>query len=154
MKSIATCLFVVGALTASIVYAHSGAMGIVKERMDAMKDMSDKSKVVADMFKGRSEFDRNAIVDAADAFVLHGKQMAELFPDTEESRTGSETEALKRIWDEWDDFSKRVTEFVEHSESLKEIVVSTEDTGRLKKAFLKTSKSCLDCHRRFRKPKD
>jgi len=80
--------------------------------------------------------------------------MAEQFPDTEESRTGSKTEALPRIWEEWDDFSKKVVEFVELSESLKDIVSTTEDERQLKKAFFYTTKSCSGCHKRFRKPKE
>ncbi|MFK7854223.1 MAG: cytochrome c [Granulosicoccus sp.] len=154
MKIIATALFFVGVLMAGIVNSHSGAKGIVKERMDAMENMGDKSKLVADMLKGEREFDATALVDAADAFVLHGTRMAELFPDTEESRTGSNTEALPRIWDEWDDFSKRVNEFIELSESLKTTVSTTEDVGQLKKAFFQTRRSCSGCHKRFRKPKD
>ena len=154
MKIITASLFVFSALTAGIVYSHSGATGVVKERMDAMADMGDKSKLVADMFKGKVEFDRNALVDAANAFALHGTRMAEQFPDTEESRTGSKTEALPRIWEEWDDFSKKVVEFVELSESLKDIVSTTEDERQLKKAFFQTTKSCSGCHKRFRKPKE
>jgi len=154
MKTIPTSLFVIGVLVTGIVYSHSGATGIVKERMDAMADMGEKSKLVADMFKGKSEFDRNALADAADAFALHGTRMVELFPNTEESRTGSKTEALPRIWEEWDEFSKQVTEFVELSESLKNTVSITEDVGQLKKAFFKTTKGCSGCHKRFRKPKE
>jgi len=153
MKTIGAGLFVFSVLLASIVYSHSGATGIVKERMDAMADMGDKSKLVADMFKGKSEFNRKTLVDAADAFALHGARMAELFPDTKESRTGSKTEALPRIWEEWDEFSKQVTEFVERSESLKNTVSTTEDERQLKKAFFQTTKGCSGCHKRFRKPK-
>ena len=119
-----------------------------------MQDMADQSKAVADMFKGKSEFDRRVIVDAADAFARHGEQMAELFPDSKESRTGSNTEALPRIWDEWDNFSTQVTQFVELNESLKDTVSTTEDIGLLKKAFFKTTKGCSGCHKRFRKPKE
>ena len=72
MKTITTGLFVFCFLLVGIVYSHSGATGIVKERMDAMADMGDKSKLVADMFKGKSEFNRNTLADAADAFALHG----------------------------------------------------------------------------------
>ena len=154
MKTVTTGFFISSFLLAGIVYSHTGATGIVKERMDAMLDMGDKSKLVADMFKGKSEFDRNAVADVADAFVSHGVRMAELFPDTDESRNGSHTEALPRIWEEWDEFSNQVTEFVELSESLKSTVSTTDDINRLRKAFFKTTKGCSGCHKRFRKPKE
>jgi len=140
-------------LLAGIVHSHSGAEGIVKERMDAMTDMGEKSKLVADMFKGRSEFDRNAVADAADAFVSHGARMAELFPDTKESRTGSNTDALPRIWEEWDEFKQYIIEFTEHSESLKNTVSTSEDITQLEKAFSRAVRDCSGCHKRFRKPK-
>ena len=60
--------------------SHDGAMGVVKERMDAMSDMSDKSKLVANMFKGKVEFDQITLADAANAFVEHGTKMTTLFP--------------------------------------------------------------------------
>jgi len=61
VKTVTTGFFISSFLLAGIVYSHTGATGIVKERMDAMLDMGDKSKLVADMFKGKSEFDRNAV---------------------------------------------------------------------------------------------
>jgi len=121
--------------------------------MDAMQDMSDNSKLLADMFKGNIEIDRGALINAADTFALHATKMAELFPNTEESRTGNKTEALPSIWEDWDDFSKRVTKFIELSESFKDTVASTEDVDTLKQSFTKTVKSCSGCHKRFRKPK-
>lgn len=139
---------------AGAVFAHSGATGVVKKRMDAMSDMGDRSKLVADMFKGKTEFDKAAIVDAADAFVMHGSAMTELFPDTKDSRTGSKTEALPAIWEGWDEFNEMVTEFVSKSETLQSTVSDTDDPKALKVAFFKTTKSCSGCHKRFRKPKD
>ena len=136
------------------VLAHSGATGVVKQRMDAMVDMGDKSKIVANMFKGKTEFDSAAIVDAADAFVMHGSAMSELFPDSKDSRTGSKTEALPKIWEQWDDFNELVEEFVSKSEVLQSAVGETEDETALKVAFFKTTKTCSTCHKRFRKPKD
>ena len=63
MKTITAGLIVCSFLLAGIGNSHSGASGVVKERMDAMTDMGDKSKLVADMFKGKTEFDRIAITD-------------------------------------------------------------------------------------------
>lgn len=153
MKCIKVSGFALCSLIAGVAYSHSGAVGIVKERMDAMKDMGDKSKVVADMFKGKEEFNRAALADAADAFVMHGNKMTELFPDNEASRVGSETEALPRIWDEWRVFSDQINKFILLSENLASVASTTEDTGTLKKAFYTTIKSCRVCHKRFRKPK-
>lgn len=142
--------FIVGI---SSVHGHTGATGIVKERMDAMKDMGDRSKIVADMYKGKSEFEQSALAEAADAFALHGSNMVEQFPDTKASRSGSKTEALPKIWEEWEDFNELVIDFIASSEQLQNTVASTDDPLQLKKAFFQTTKSCSGCHKRFRKPK-
>ena len=63
MKTITAGLIVCSFLQAGLANSHSGASGVVKESMDAMTDMADKSKLVADMFKGKTEFDRIAITD-------------------------------------------------------------------------------------------
>ena len=150
-----TLILVALSLTvAGAVFAHSGATGVVKKRMDAMSDMGDRSKLVADMFKGKTEFDKAAIIDAVDAFVMHGSAMTELFPDTMDSRTGSKTEALPAIWEQWDEFNDLVTEFVSKSETLQSTVSETDDSKVLKVEFFKTTKTCSGCHKRFRKPKD
>ena len=119
-----------------------------------MKDMGDKSKIVANMFKGKTDFNAAALSDAADTFVQHGTSMSALFPDTDASRTGSKTEALPKIWDEWREFTTMVEDFISSSEALQATIKGTEDIGTLKKAFFKTTKNCSSCHKRFRKPKD
>ncbi|MBX2836579.1 MAG: cytochrome c [Gammaproteobacteria bacterium] len=136
-----------------MVYGHSGATGIVKQRMDGMKAMGETSKIVSDMYKGKKQFDRAAVVEAVEAFILHGEEMANLFPDTDESRTGSKTEALPLIWERWDDFSDYIEDFNKQTQNLK-MTLSVEHThDELKKAFSKTIKTCSDCHRRFRQSK-
>ena len=133
--------------------AHTGTTGIVKERMDAMKDMSKMSKQITAMFKGKTRFEHAALVEAADAFVLHGNEMKALFPDTHDSRMGKKTEALPEIWEDNDGFNKAVDEFIAVSKSLQQTSSDTQDEQELKKAFLQTTKSCKSCHKQYRKPK-
>lgn len=154
MKLAIVVFLVISVPIAGVVYSHSGATGIVKKRMEAMKDMGNKTKIVADMFKGRAEFEKDAVLEAADSYLLHGADIVELFPDTKESRTGSSTEALSRIWKEWEDFSEEVAEFVTAAELLQSTALSTDDFDVMKNAFRNTSKQCFDCHKRYRKPKD
>ncbi len=146
-------LTVFGLCFSSLVLAHTGATGIVKERMEAMKDMGKKSKVVAGMLKGKTAFEKSALMEAADSFVLHGSQMKDQFPNTEHSRTGSKTEALPEIWEDKDRFNKDIDEFILLSETLQELLSTTDDQKALKAAFLQTAKSCSGCHKQFRKAK-
>jgi len=41
--------------------AHSGAMGIVKERMDSMATLGDYAKAVGDMLKGKTAFEVSVV---------------------------------------------------------------------------------------------
>ena len=148
---LATCLGSVVAVY-STTMAHSEATGIVKERMDAMKDMGKKSTRVARMLRGQEVFDKQALITAADAFVLHGTQMKRLFPDTHESRMGKTTEALPNIWQNWDRFSSDVDEFIMLSQTLQQTVNTTDNRRELKKAFRQTAESCSGCHKAFRQP--
>ncbi len=153
MKHIKRLGFLTLLLVMGSVASHSGAVGIVKERMDAMDELGDYSKQVADMFKGKTEFKHQTVLDAADVFVMHAAAMSDLFPDTDASRTGSETAALPLIWQEKETFDRMVNEFETLSIALKATVESTEDQSTLKKAFFTTTKSCSACHKKYRRPK-
>ena len=153
MKPIATGLFIFIFLVTGFAFGHSGATGVVKERMDAMAEMGDKTKLVADMFKGKRALDKNVVADAADSYTKHGSRISELFPDTKESRTGSNTEALPSIWEDREEFNSQVTDFVELSNAFKNTVLISDDVEQMKKAFLQMTKSCSGCHKQFRQRK-
>ncbi len=138
-------------LTCAVSVAHTGATGIVKERMDGMKDMSKKSKAVARMFKNKSEFDKALVSASAESFILHGEAMIELFPDTEDSRTGSETRALPSVWENWTEFEKYADKFNNDSALLKDALAGSDDPKLLKSAFMKAVGNCRECHKEFRK---
>lgn len=148
-----TILASLALLTTSIVYAHSGATGIVKQRMDAMKELGRHSKQINRMFRGQAEFNKSKLNRAADLFLLHGEEMLSLFPDTEHSRSGTSTEALPAIWENHEDFAKEVNAFIEASRSLQQAAQSTDNKNTLRNAFMATGKSCKSCHKAYRKPK-
>ena len=152
LKHIQWLVFLTLALSVGAAGSHSGAVGVVKERMDAMHDMGDHSKRVADMFKGKTEFEKITLRNAADAFIFHAATMSDLFPDTDASRTGSETAALPLIWEEKEAFDNLVKEFETQSVSLRDTIDATDDRAVLKRAFFGATKNCSGCHKRFRQP--
>ena len=81
-----------------LVFAHSGATGIVKERMDLMKSIADQMKTVGKMIKGEEEFDVNRVVIAAGAIEAYAKLVPDLFPD---GPVEAPSEALPAIWQDW-----------------------------------------------------
>ena len=83
--------------------AHSGATGVMKERMDAMGEMGDEMKRLAPMMRGQTEYDPDIVRSAADTMIGHaGKQMTELFPEGSNEKP---SEALDAIWEEWEEFA-------------------------------------------------
>ena len=76
--------------------AHSGATGVVKERMDAMDELGEVMKRLTPMMRGQSDYNPDIVRSAADAMIGHaGAQMTELFP---EGSNGKPSEALDVIW--------------------------------------------------------
>jgi len=85
----------VAALSAG-AWAHSGAMGVVKERMDAMKAMGDAVKRIKPMMSGEAEYDPAAVRAAAREIAEDsGAALTLKFPEGSE---GGVSEALPAIW--------------------------------------------------------
>ena len=97
---------VTGAAVASLLgvaaLAHSGATGVVKDRMTAMKEMQEAVKSVAPMMSGSAPYDADAVRRAAETFRRHsGAALTEDFP---QGSTQAPSEALPAIWQDWDRF--------------------------------------------------
>lgn len=100
--TLSACLLAFVALTAPQVLAHGGATGIVKQRMDSMKEMKDAVKTVGAIFKGRARYNADTIRKAAETIKTHsGDAITELFP---EGSLSGRSEAKPLIWDEWQRF--------------------------------------------------
>ncbi|MCZ0812501.1 MAG: c-type cytochrome [Pseudomonadota bacterium] len=84
-------------------FAHSGATGVVKERMDAMKQMGEAIKRIKPMMSGEVAYDPAAVREAARAIAAEsGDAMTRKFP---EGTTDHPSETLPRTWEEWDRFA-------------------------------------------------
>lgn len=95
----AAILLVSGGVAA---FAHSGATGIYKERMDAMMAMGKVVKSLSEMMRGDVAYDASAVKDGAQIIKSHaGQAMAALFP---EGTTEPPSEATDRIWSDWETF--------------------------------------------------
>lgn len=97
---------VIGAALASLLgvaaLAHSGATGLVKDRMQAMKEMQQAVKSVSPMMSGAAPYDAAAVRRAAAVFRRHsGAALTEDFP---QGSTEAPSEALPAIWQDWNRF--------------------------------------------------
>lgn len=89
-------------------FAHSGATGVVKERMDAMKSMGDAIKRIQPMMSGEAGYDEAAVREVARAIAAEaGEAMTGKFP---EGSNEHPSETLPRTWEEWDRFTALATQ--------------------------------------------
>lgn len=88
--------------TAIAAFAHGGATGIVKERMDAMDEMGKATESLTRIMRGQERYDAATVAGHAATIKSHaGDALTALFPE------GSDTapsEARPEIWSEWDRF--------------------------------------------------
>lgn len=153
MKLISFIAFFLGLVLGfpiSTLVAHEGATGIVKERMEAMKDISDRMKSIAKMIKGEEAFDAERLTKFATEIGTHGGEaMIAKFP--EDSIHGP-SEAIPAIWEDWDEFKKLAFDLSLKSESLAaETTLNPE--ARPIDAFNALAKNCKSCHDDFREKK-
>ena len=86
----------------AMALAHSGATGVVKERMDAMKSMGDAIKRIKPMMSGEAAYNADVVRQAAQRIATEaGEAMTRKFP---EGSTDHPSEALPRTWQEWERF--------------------------------------------------
>ncbi|MDT0684069.1 MULTISPECIES: c-type cytochrome [Roseobacteraceae] len=84
--------------------AHTGATGIVLERMQAMSAMGDAVKSVTPIMKGEQNYDADTVRKAAAVFEEHaGTAMTELFP---EDNANEKSYVKDAIWEDWDEFER------------------------------------------------
>jgi len=135
--------------SATLVLAHDGATGVVKERMDLMERQKDDMKIIGNMAKGKTPFDAAKAAEAARDIALTAKEIPELFP---EGSTGGESEALPAIWEKWDRFTSGAEDLGRAADALVS-AFDDRDNQDWKGAFRKVGEACKSCHEDFRAKK-
>jgi cytochrome c556 len=123
---------------------------VIKERKDIMKANGDQAKIGAAMVKGEQPYDQAAAQKIFATFADAASKMPNLFPDN--SKTGDDTAALPKIWEDMADFKAR---FVKFGDDAKAAEASVKDLDSFKTAFGGIGKNdCGGCHQIYRaKPK-
>lgn len=141
--------FAIGAilLSTGAALAHSGATGVVKERMDGMKAMSDATKAIGAVKTGVLPYSADVMRRAADELALHGEAAKALFP--ENSATGK-SEALPVIWAEREGFDQILNELLNAAARLNS---EAENEAAALKIADEIAATCKDCHAKYREKK-
>ncbi len=94
----------VGGLLIGGAFAHTGATGIVKERMMLMETLGDSMKELTAMMRGKADYDAARVREIATKMRDHGGDaMIKLFP---EGSLDKPSEALPTIWQDWERFEQ------------------------------------------------
>ncbi|GAB5506120.1 MAG: cytochrome c [Rhizobiaceae bacterium] len=134
-------------LTAAGALSHSGATGIVKERMDVMNEISRDMKAIAGMVRGKSPFDADEATAAARAIADHAQALPKMFP---EGSMIEPSEASPDIWDEWRRFVALSRRMKSDALSLADAAETAPDAAAFRSQFRALGQSCLACHEAFR----
>ena len=123
-------------------------LDVIAQRKALMKQDGDRAKLLAAMARGDAPFDAAKAKAAFAGFVEVAEKSQTLFPD--DSKTGGDTTAHSRIWENKADFNARLTQFGADSKAAE---ASVQDLASLKAAVAVVSKSCSGCHELYRASK-
>lgn len=152
-------------LACGTVYAHRGATGIVKERMDAMMSLGGAMKALTAMMRGKQPYDVERVKTYARTIARHGGEgMTRLFP---EGSLQHPSRAKPAIWADWERFSALATELTAYAGALTSAAANRRPgqggpvpvdptpeqlaTMAPDVVFKRLRRTCSDCHRTFRR---
>ena len=146
VKLSAIVFFIILCLT-GLAFAHSGATGIVQERMQSMKDIGKHMKTIGEMIKGKTNYDAEIVHESALIISRHAAQIAPLFPA---NSTIAPSEASPEIWKDWNDFVTIADMLKLEALELSQIAKGVSNSEDIKDLFGKAAKTCTGCHKKYR----
>ena len=142
--------FAVVATAAGLAMAHSGATGIVKERMDHMGQIGKATKAIGQMLQGKTAYDAEVLeAYAREIAAAGGSKMTAMFP---EGSIQGPSEARPEIWSDWDRFAGSAQELTRTASALADGAGNERDAGPMapETLFAVMAGTCKSCHQNFR----
>jgi cytochrome c556 len=180
----ATVVVAVASISVAGAFAHVGATGVVKERMELMGSIGDATKALSEMMKGSVEYDAAKVKSLAKTIEGHGGEaMTALFP---KDSLDHPSEAVPAIWADWERFSEIADQLSAYAGALGKAAdnpraaartgmmqggsMMTQGGGMMMgggtpsadhlasmppdAAFMHVAQTCSACHQDFRKKKE
>ena len=129
--------------TCGIAFAHSGATGIVKERMENFKASQGKLKKIRTLIKTENYA---AIVPLANHIASWSEKMPDYFPAGSNKQP---SEASPEIWRNFEGFTEAARLNWKSTISLAK-AAGMSDQKAVISAFKKVAESCKSCHKTYR----
>ena len=125
------------------VLAHSGATGIVKERMDMFKKSSKNLKAIKSHIRNE---DYGSITKLADEIREWAVKMPEYFPEGSNIKP---SDASPKIWEDFSGFKGAA---MKNETATKKLIAAAEegDQTAVVEAFKSVASSCKSCHQSYK----
>jgi cytochrome c556 len=120
----------------------------IAARRALMKANGDQAKIASAMAKGDAPFDLAKAKAVFASFQEAGEKAPALFPDN--SKTGGDTAALPKIWEDKADFNAKLAKFAADAKAAD---ASVTDLDSFKAAMGGIGKDCGGCHELYRAKK-
>ena len=131
------------AVPTTLALAHSGATGIVKERMDMFKKNQDNLKAIKSHIRSENY---ESIVKLADEIRDWAVKMPDYFP---EGSNDKPSEASPTIWTDFDGFKNAA---MKNETAAKQLIAAAkaEDQKAVVDGFKAVAASCKSCHQSYK----
>lgn len=128
--------------------AHKGASGIVKTRMDAMRDLKNDLKLIKDMLTGKKRFRSERLTRVLNNVGGHaGEAMVKLFPKGSNQHP---SEADPVIWTKWQEFKELAEALKVKTDLFRQRAKEKTPPVHLNENYSELRAVCRQCHDRFR----
>jgi len=119
--------------------------GPIEDRQQLMKGIAAATKTGAGLAKGDIPYDQAKAQEVFATYSTNIEKLPSLFP--EDSKTGSETTASPKIWEDMAGFKDHAAKL---DSDAKAALASTADQASFAKAFGDVTKNCGACHGTYR----
>ena len=152
MESTDVKIVAVAAVSLAIAFAgaalaHSGATGIVKQRMDGMKSMSDAAKAIGAVKTGVLPYSPDLVRRAAGALRESGEAARGQFPAGSDDHP---SEALPTVWSDREGFDRLLEALIDAAARLD---AAAENESSAMTIADEVAATCKDCHAKYREKK-
>jgi cytochrome c556 len=117
----------------------------IAERQAIMKKVGAATRAGTQMAKGEAPFELAKAKEVFATYEAAGKHFYTLFPDN--SKTGGDTAALPKIWENMADFKARSEKLAADAQKAS---ASVTDHDSFKAAMGEVTKNCGGCHQTYR----
>ena len=137
------CIVLLGTVFSAAALAHSGATGIIKERMDMFKKNQDNLKAIKSHVRSENY---ESIVKLADEIRDWAVKMPEHFPEGSNEKP---SEASPAIWLDFDGFKNAA---MKNETTAKQLIAAAkaEDQKAVVDGFKAVAASCKSCHQSYK----